>query len=1370
MRCFGRHLALLFLMCPILFSADTSFSECVRAEPLYRFWDAPSYFSGNPYVSNLLILQFYSYAFDNSTKSIGLEGIMPLDGNQLLSHVLSGQSSSFSQPASSLTSARASAASASNATSRAHYLSLSSQQATRELIGTEQFALLMSPHPLAIFLPISTFLKIPATISYIVEYPSAYRAALSSAADTYDSANKALLELAKKADEKREALLRAGAGKAHYSGQAKSAFFSAESLLAENSPLRISSFHASEISSYFLSSPSMPDFSQPDFAGYILKTAGNGENSTAVVLAKTYGSLLAAEAQMEAEYQTAHASAQSGVAALSFEVSSLQAQRLDQIGDAPQFLRFEEGANLRAVAGSSFSGINSGLRHAQDVLSRSKSLLSSSESLHRAKGADGYLADAIAQSESASQIASGALDSLSNVRSDAEGAVSYQKESAQTAIFLAEEKTGSPPSSFNDAQAVSEAKRLLDKAKEEFSAAGYASTLGAKFSSYARAAQFAAGAVSALERKESLPLSDAARLSISKLEETITAGEKDGIGLGYEKEKLAEYKKLLQATDSPEALVAIQGAATEDRQNILLSLSSEYASLPQAYKSLSLLLAEIRIEDQSFMPDADSLSQYFDEDGSIRIEQAAGHLRETASKLSAYDLHAQQRLPAHLGWLLSNSARVLEISSPPVLGARQNFSATISAQNPSGFSYNGSTSFSARTSLPLYSAEKTGGDHAADIYPDGGITRIAINGIAAWQALSFSFAKENSPAQITSSSDVCGIASEAEASTVRKISFFAPRSLTSLGIEETVAEGTVVGQAEFLGRSIPLQIRPGGTWEPPALFGSIHDVLQGKNTLELSYKVARPFSVSSGEKAFVNTSAGKQLVTFELSISNSTTDCDSALVEISEPFANITGFSATAHNAYRISQAKATQSAYETRLSFIISPLRKGSTVRIQASYQLEDLENALSIALSQAETEIAYHNSSANMRLLSEAQSLAQQGRNTEALSLLMSLRERMGAEGYAPIEISGFQQENASVSMRIAEASSTLAALLYANATLPAGQISLLLETLRQSSDLASAYFGEGDYKKAIDALRKAEAKFNTDASGLSWDSSEQASKDYAAARKSLSSNAVLQGELEAISAKISLAQRKFAEGDELGSFADSSLASSSISRLLSLAAEEGASALNEAEKIRALFAAQKQEADALLAAYSSQYSVLSGQSKKKLPAPSSFSERISAADKGMASAFKSGVAPPISLQQANQSYGSLLAAKQAVESSLFSLRLSAETSLRVAQAALSEVRQKAGSDFIQERESIESEVAKAEGFLSDSLYSDSLLASDRAIRAANLLLPKAGSPLDFRTIAIAFVSTLFITAAAYYFLRGRHRGEEKEKRGLPKEKEAQ
>ena len=134
-----------------------------------------------------------------------------------------------------------------------------------------------------------------------------------------------------------------------------------------------------------------------------------------------------------------------------------------------------------------------------------------------------------------------------------------------------------------------------------------------------------------------------------------------------------------------------------------------------------------------------------------------------------------------------------------------------------------------------------------------------------------------------------------------------------------------------------------------------------------------------------------------------------------------------------------------------------------------------------------------------------------------------------------------------------------------------------------------------------------------------------------------------------------------------------------------------------------------------------------------------------------------------QVNASYSKLVALQSSLSDALASLSSTASSSLSVAQAALAEVKSRASPEDAQQ---IGDEVARAENFLSSAMYADSLASSDRAIKAANAALSKAGAggnPLQ--TAALALISILFLAAAAYYFFAGKKRAPPGEKKEVPK-----
>jgi hypothetical protein len=104
------------------------------------------------------------------------------------------------------------------------------------------------------------------------------------------------------------------------------------------------------------------------------------------------------------------------------------------------------------------------------------------------------------------------------------------------------------------------------------------------------------------------------------------------------------------------------------------------------------------------------------------------------------------------------------------------------------------------------------------------------------------------------------------------------------------------------------------------------------------------------------------------------------------------------------------------------------------------------------------------------------------------------------------------------------------------------------------------------------------------------------------------------------------------------------------------------------------------------------------------------------------------------------------------------------------LQEAKGKAAPDDASEISQIGKEVSAAESMLGEGAYADSLMASDRAVRAANVFLAaRQSGALDFRALALGAVSLVFIAAAAWFFLSNKKEGKEKkEKKQLPREKE--
>ena len=177
----GKHLVLLFLMCPVAFTA--SFSECMRSDLMERFWQSPWYASSNPSIYMLPGGQFYSFQFDNASQNLSLQGIDLADGAYLLNRLPPGSRAEFSQAASSLDSARSSLDSAKAAQLSAHAYSLSAQRAAAQLLSPAQLQYFFAPFPMMVT-GIIMAMPIASEISdYVQAYPQEYGASLSHLAN-----------------------------------------------------------------------------------------------------------------------------------------------------------------------------------------------------------------------------------------------------------------------------------------------------------------------------------------------------------------------------------------------------------------------------------------------------------------------------------------------------------------------------------------------------------------------------------------------------------------------------------------------------------------------------------------------------------------------------------------------------------------------------------------------------------------------------------------------------------------------------------------------------------------------------------------------------------------------------------------------------------------------------------------------------------------------------------------------------------------------------------------------------------------------------------------------------------------------------------
>lgn len=1339
MGCWDGPLAamVLLLLLPTLSAA--SFSDCFPSQQLERFWEKPSYAPGNPYIYRLFFADFYSFSFDNASQSLALENLSLAKPSEI-SAILPPQKAKLASAASSsLSQLHAHLGNATASQYRAHALSKPAQDAAATLFGPIDVTLFFLPNTGAMIAAYAnTFLKAHSISTYMGAYPAEHASFLSSTAGIYDSANAAASSLAQGADEELAFLEKAGAGSVSYSGKAKSAYFEAQSFLSsQKCPSHKE--RATQIGQYSQSSPPIPDFASVGLPGYLQETVGTG-NSSLHSLARFASRLSEAALAMQSEHSTSLLSAKTAISSLQGETDSLGQERLELIGDAPSFLSGGEGS---LSVGGEFGGIHSGLLLARQELAESQRLLSEAQLSHSSKSADGYLASAIAQLELAGKKSQTAFSSLAQVRTSAQDAVAAQKEIAQTAISRAESALSAPLTSATDASASADARGFLEKAKQEFSLANGKRTLGERFISYSDAAKLAAEAVVRSESRAFLPQSNLARQKLTSLSSLISASEKDGLELEYERWKLDEYNKLLQSANSADAIGAISDAADADRQAILLRLAERYSYLEEKFTSASAAVLEIRGSKPSFLPGFERLSQYFP-GGMLDVSLAAGKLSKMDAQLEQAGAEIQLAMPQHLSAILSANVRILESIEQPALGTQTAYSATISTMNTARFSYPSPVQFTAATTIQIYSSDQLSGDKLFDTYPENGKSILVLPSVDAGQSLSFTFGKTEQPAQITSSQYSCTGATAGQAEVEKEISFFTTRPLPSLSISEEVPSGTISGLAKYNGAAIPLQPQSNGNGGA-LLSGKLAGVSQGKHSLQISYAVSYPFSISQPDKAYEGIAPGAKKVSYVVSVSNPSLDCDSATASFAEPYSGISGFTvAPLASHQKVSGTRAIPSGPSTFLSFDFAPLRKDQPSKFALSFVIANESEAVSQALAQAELQAAFYNRSADAATVAQAKFLLSQNRTAEALSLLDKMGRQAASLSYNTADRTAYGRENASAQELLAKA---IAAQGEISPVSPQGaaELSLATAAFRVSLESAESFAAADDSSKALSSARKASAGFRSSLSELAWKYSLEASDEYAQARKAGADAR----QLDSAQQQISDAQRLFTAGEHLASFTASAKARAALASLSDASSQQDASAASQAQKISDDFSSLRSKADSLLATYSSHYSSLTGASKKKLPfTPSQAQQKIDDAQKQLSAALKSksGAA---ALLGANQSYAKLADASASLENAISSLAFSAESSLSVAKLALSEARQKALSEDESDLSQIASEVSRSEGFLANSLYADSLMSSDRAISAANTLLSKrSDAGLDGKSILLGLISLAFIGAAVYYF----------------------
>jgi hypothetical protein len=1321
----------------------SGFPNCFPAAPLSRFWASPTYVASNPNIITIWSIHSYAFEFDNATSSLALDDISVENGSTLLARSPPSLRQQLSEPASLLSQANAELAQAQLARDSSHELSEKAQLAVRDNFGI-QYVPVANVFLLESLARLNTLLKVLDISSFVCLYPAQYSASLEHAASAHDLAQSAARSLSQCAQSEYEYLSNAGAGSPGYSGKASSPFAYAESLLAPGAGFCSGEIAAYQpVYDYFSSSPQMPDFSQPSFASRVNSIAGTGANSSVSRMLSLCLLLSDAKEGMLADYETAEASAQESARQLSLEASLLGNERLELIGDPPPP---SGGAGL--LVGSGYAGIHSGYLQAKEDLARAQSGLSGAKALFASKGANGWLAAAMAEAQSSDEISQNALASLRTVRANAEEAVLAQREAAEDVLEQARIAVSSPASQ-QSAQPLSSARETLLLAEKKLSSAPSLPSLGSRYSAYVEACQLASQAISLSQSSASASSLQDARRAYLEYHSLVLAAEDDGLDVSYERELLSQYNLLLSASQSPDVVLAVSDSVRQEMRALGLRLYESFSYLEAKYSEAAWLAGELG-DSRSL----GKLPQYFPS-GRLDASKAAGHMHQCEGELDSLVTSLTAKVPTYLSSALSQGAHAAEAYETPVLGRQTPYSAQITTANPSGLSHSGPVSFSLSTSVPLYSSDLAGGDSLSDAYPDKGKSAIIVPSVSAGQRFSFQFSKKDQPAQITSSVEECELASEESADVAASISFVSSRALDALGIAYNVPSLSHKAAASYGGQSFPLSSSSSGL-----LSGEISGVPQGKGSLSITYSVLSPFALSLSERSYETLPLGSKKVSFTAATTPSV-GCKAGEISIFEPYTGITNLSITPLSTGKVSHAAATPVGAETQISFSFSPLAKSKEQQFAISYVVQDPQQALSEALSQAEILVLTYNRTKDALALSEARALASQGRANDALAALSGLRRDAQTLSYSTGDYQLYLEEKASANARLEELLLFQQALANSNqARLP--QFSSALFKYQSSVSQASGEADNGAYSKAVTLIRKANSDLSSSLAALSLSSLNAASDEYAKARKAGAGDS---GQATLLLAKDALsgAQSSYSQGEFTKSLLSSSEASALIAAATGSSEEDAEKALSTAEALRSSYSSLRMQAESLLSNYSSQYSALSTQSRRQLPfTPAQAQSRLDEADKLLAASKKTSLSPQEALLQANSSHEKLSSFHASLSAALSSLEESAQSSLDVARAALLEAKSRASEE---DAKQIGEEVSRAESFLANAMYADSLAASDRAIKAANAALSGSSGTNPLQPVLLAAVSVAFIAGAAYYFFSGRRKAPPSGKKEVPK-----
>ena len=241
---------------------------------------------------------------------------------------------------------------------------------------------------------------------------------------------------------------------------------------------------ANAVLGYFNDSPALAHTLPPSLSTYLNYTIGKGNGSSLAVLASDYLALKQAYADMDAEYEASRASAATELAFLKSSIANAKGQRLDLLTDLPA-----QNASGAASAGTVSSGLAPELQFSEGKVADIETMISDAQKL-RYGNAQGYLADAIAESDNAIAAAKSQDGSVALIISNAQNYAALEKEAAQAAIGSAD-ATLAQPLPAGSADAEYRAKGELDSARSLFSAAQGKATIGEQYQGYQYAMKYA---------------------------------------------------------------------------------------------------------------------------------------------------------------------------------------------------------------------------------------------------------------------------------------------------------------------------------------------------------------------------------------------------------------------------------------------------------------------------------------------------------------------------------------------------------------------------------------------------------------------------------------------------------------------------------------------------------------------------------------------------------------------------------------------------------------------------------------------------------------------------------------------------------------